>query len=79
MDERDYELYVPRGEAGYGPIMETRYITLISWYNCYMGSRSEYKRYRLVIDRDGIQETRKCEVVWRDCYSDWHDAGEHEI
>ena len=28
MDERDYELYVPRGEADYGPIMG--YITLIS-------------------------------------------------
>ena len=59
MDERDYELYVPRGEAGYGPIMGDKIYYLNFLIQLLHGEQVEYKRYRLVIDRDGIQEIQK--------------------
>ena len=59
MDERDYELYVPRGEADYGPIMGDKIYYLNFLIQLLHGEQVEYKRYRLVIDRDGIQEIQK--------------------
>lgn len=59
MDERDYELYVPRGEADYGLIMGDKIYYLNFLIQLLHGEQVEYKRYRLVINRDGIQEIQK--------------------
>ena len=59
MDERDYELYVPKGESDYGPIRGDKIYYLNFLIQLQHGEQVEYKRYRLVIDRDGIQEIQR--------------------
>ncbi len=59
MDERDYELYVPRGKVDYGLIMGDKIYYLNFLIQLLHGEQVEYKRYRLVINRDGIQEIQK--------------------
>ena len=59
MDERDYELYVPEGETGYVPINGDKVYYLNFLTQLQHADQVEYKRYRLVITREGIQEIQK--------------------
>ena len=50
---------MPRGEADYGLIMGDKIYYLNFLIQLLHGEQVEYKRYRLVINRDGIQEIQK--------------------
>lgn len=56
MDEQDYELYVPEGETGYRPIKGDKVYYLNFLIQLLHAGQVEYKRYRLMITREGIQE-----------------------
>lgn len=56
MDEREYELHVPEGEERYGTIMGDKIYYVNFLIQIQHGDTMEYRRYRLVINRDGIQE-----------------------
>ncbi len=59
MDERDYELYVPEEGGGYRLITGDKVYYLNFLIQLQHGQQVEYRRYRLVIDREGIQEIQK--------------------
>jgi hypothetical protein len=50
---------VPKGESDYGPIRGDKIYYLNFLIQLQHGEQVEYKRYRLVIDRDGIQEIQR--------------------
>lgn len=59
MDEREYELYVPDGDAAYEAIKGDKVYYVNFLIQLQHEAMVDYRRYRLVINRDGIQEIQK--------------------